>query len=216
MKYPSGLIVFDMDSTLIGIECIDEIARLNDCYTKVAEITKAAMEGKIDFSESLRQRVACLQGVSESSLQRLFNPIPLHPGAQELFAELKEKGWRRAIVSGGFTWFADRLAAELQADAVVANQLEVKDGQLTGRVVGDIVDAKIKAQSLQDLANQWGIPMSKTVAVGDGANDAMMLENAAVGIAYCAKPSLKRIADYCIEEPDLRQVLTCLSHSKLL
>lgn len=216
MKYPSGLIVFDMDSTLIGIECIDEIARLNDCYTKVAEITKAAMEGKLDFSESLRQRVACLKGVSESSLQALFNPIPLHPGAKELFSTLKEKGWQRAIVSGGFTWFADRLAAELQADAVIANQLEVSDGLLTGRVLGDIVDASIKASSLQALAKKWNIPMSKTVAVGDGANDAMMLEQAAVGIAYQAKPSLKRIADYCIDEPDLRQVLFCLENSQLI
>lgn len=216
MKYPSGLVVFDMDSTLIGIECIDEIARLNDCYTKVAEITKAAMTGKIDFSESLRLRVSCLKGVSEYSLQRLFDPIPLHLGAKELFADLKEKGWRCAIVSGGFTWFADRLAAELQADAVVANELEVKAGQLTGHLVGEIIDPEAKARSLQSLADAWHIPLSQTVAVGDGANDVMMLEKAEVGIAYRAKPALRSVANYCIEEPDLRQVLQCLERSMLL
>lgn len=216
MKHSSGLIVFDMDSTLISIECIDEIARLNNRYTKVSAITEAAMRGEIDFGESLKQRVACLEGIKECYLESLFNPIPFNPGALELIQVLKVAGWRTALVSGGFTWFADKVKTALKLDAVVANQLEVSNGELTGKVLGGIVDAKMKAHQLKLLAEKWQIPVNRTVAVGDGANDALMLEAAAVGIAFNAKPALQAVADYSVNSNNLLEILTCLEHSKLI
>ena len=202
MKHSSGLIVFDMDSTLIGIECIDEIARLNDRYTKVSAITEAAMRGEIDFSESLKLRVACLSGVKESDLESLFNPIPFNPGASELLLSLQNRGWKTALVSGGFTWFADKVQKALKLDAVLANRLEVVNGCLSGKVLGSIVDAKMKAQQLEILA--------------DSANDALMLETAAIGIAYNAKPALQAVADYSINSNSLLEIIPCLQHSKLI
>jgi phosphoserine phosphatase len=216
MKHSSGLIVFDMDSTLIGIECIDEIARLNDRYTKVSAITEAAMRGEIDFSESLKLRVACLSGIKESDLESLFNPIPFNPGAPELLLSLQNKGWKTALVSGGFTWFADKVQKALKLDAVLANRLEVVNGCLSGKVLGSIVDAKMKAQQLEILADKWSIPRERTVAVGDGANDALMLETAAIGIAYNAKPALQAVADYSINSNNLLEIIPCLQHSKLI
>lgn len=216
MKHSVGLIVFDMDSTLIHIECIDEIARLSNRYTKVSAITEAAMRGEIDFSESLTQRVACLEGVKESELESLFSPIPFNPGAIELIQAMQAAGWKTALVSGGFTWFADKLKVALNLDAVVANQLEVADGHLTGRVLGKIVDAQAKAQQLQQLAAQWNIPFERTVAVGDGANDALMLKAAAAGIAFNAKPALQAIADYSVNSNNLLEILDCLKQSKLI
>ena len=216
MKHSSGLIVFDMDSTLIHIECIDEIARLNNRYTKVSAITEAAMRGEIDFTESLTQRVACLEGIKESNLESLFSPIPFNPGAKELIQALQAAGWKTALVSGGFTWFANRVQAALNLDAVVANQLEVADGCLTGKVLGDIVDAQVKAAQLQQLAGHWNIPADRTVAVGDGANDALMLKAAAVGIAFNAKPALQAIADYSVNSNNLLEILGCLKQSELI
>ncbi|MCK7460424.1 phosphoserine phosphatase SerB [Idiomarina aminovorans] len=216
MKHSSGLIVFDMDSTLIHIECIDEIARLNNRYTKVSAITEAAMRGGIDFGESLQQRVACLKGVEESDLEKLFDPIPFNSGAAELIQTLKAAGWKTALVSGGFTWFADRVQQELNLDAVVANTLEVANGYLTGKVLGEIVDAKVKAQQLKVLAEKWQIPASRTVAVGDGANDALMLKMAAVGIAFNAKPALQAVADCSVNSNNLMGVMACMKHSKLI
>ncbi|MAA61827.1 UNVERIFIED_ORG: phosphoserine phosphatase [Idiomarina abyssalis] len=216
MKHSSGLIVFDMDSTLIHIECIDEIARLNNRYTKVSAITEAAMRGEIDFAESLTQRVACLEGIKESALESLFSPIPFNPGAKELIQALQAAGWKTALVSGGFTWFANRVQAALNLDAVIANQLEVADGCLTGKVLGDIVDAKVKAEQLQQLAGHWNIPSDRTVAVGDGANDAVMLKAAAVGIAFNAKPALQAIADYSVNSNNLLEILGCLKQSELI
>lgn len=216
MKHSSGLIVFDMDSTLISIECIDEIARLNNRYTKVSAITEAAMRGEIDFAESLKQRVACLEGIKECDLASLFNPIPFNPGALELIQILNAAGWRTALVSGGFTWFADRVKAALNLDAVVANQLEVADGSLTGRVLGQLIDAKAKAQQLRALAEKFQIPSNRTVAVGDGANDALMLKAAAVGIAFNAKPALQAVADYSVNSNNLIEIMACLEHSKLI
>lgn len=216
MKKNSGLIVFDMDSTLIGIECIDEIARLNNRYTKVSAITEAAMRGEIDFGESLKLRVACLEGIEESQLETLFNPIPFNPGAAELINKLKTAGWKTALVSGGFTWFAKKVQAALNLDVVVANELEVIEGKLTGNLLGQIVDARVKAQQLRALAEQWDIPVHRTVAVGDGANDALMLEAAAVGIAYNAKPALQAVADYSVNSGDLMGIINCLEHSELI
>ena len=216
MKHSSGLIVFDMDSTLIHIECIDEIARLNNRYTKVSAITEAAMRGEIDFVESLIQRVACLEGIKESDLESLFSPIPFNPGAKELIQALQAAGWKTALVSGGFTWFANRVQAALNLDAVIANQLEVADGCLTGKVLGDIVDAQVKAEQLQQLAGHWNIPSDRTVAVGDGANDALMLKAAAVGIAFNAKPALQAIADYSVNSNNLLEILGYLKQSELI
>jgi len=216
MKHSSGLIVFDMDSTLIHIECIDEIARLNNRYTKVSAITEAAMRGEIDFTESLTQRVACLEGIKESELESLFAPIPFNPGAIELIQALHAAGWKTALVSGGFTWFASRVQEALNLDAVVANQLEVVNGCLTGKVVGEIVDAQVKVQQLQQLAEYWNIPSDRTVAVGDGANDALMLQAAAVGIAFNAKPALQAIADYSVNSNNLLEILGCLENSELI
>lgn len=216
MKHSSGLIVFDMDSTLIHIECIDEIARLNNRYTKVSAITEAAMRGEIDFAESLTQRVASLEGIKESDLESLFSPIPFNPGAKELIQALQAAGWKTALVSGGFTWFANRVQAALNLDAVVANQLEVADGCLSGKVLGDIVDAQVKAEQLQQLAGHWNIPLDRTVAVGDGANDALMLKAAAVGIAFNAKPALQAIADYSVNSNNLLEILGCLKQSELI
>ncbi|MDV6317133.1 phosphoserine phosphatase SerB [Idiomarina sp. HP20-50] len=216
MKHSSGLIVFDMDSTLIGIECIDEIARLNNRYTKVSTITEAAMRGEIDFGESLKLRVACLAGIAESQLEALFNPIPFNPGAAELIHTLKAAGWKTALVSGGFTWFAEKVQSALNLDAIVANQLEVIDGYLTGNLLGDIVDANVKAQRLKSLAEKWSIPPERTVAVGDGANDALMLEAAAVGVAYNAKPALQAVADYSVNSSNLLEIIGCLQQSKLI
>ena len=216
MKYSSGLIVFDMDSTLIHIECIDEIARLNNRYTKVSAITEAAMRGEIDFAQSLIQRVACLEGIKECDLESLFSPIPFNPGAKELIQALQAVGWKTALVSGGFTWFADRVQSALNLDMVVANQLEVANGCLTGKVLGDIVDAEVKAAQLQQLAGHWNIPPERTVAVGDGANDALMLQAAAVGIAFNAKPALQAIADYSVNSNNLLEVQGCLKQSELI
>ncbi|RUO73505.1 phosphoserine phosphatase SerB [Idiomarina ramblicola] len=216
MKHSSGLIVFDMDSTLIRIECIDEIARLNNRYTKVSAITEAAMRGEIDFGESLKQRVACLEGINECDLDSLFTPIPLNPGAVELIQALKAAGWKVALVSGGFTWFADKLKTALNLDAVVANRLDVENGCLTGRVLGQLIDAKVKAQQLKALAEKWQIPPSRTVAVGDGANDALMLKAAAVGIAFNAKPALQAVADYSVNSNNLMEVMNCLEHSEFI
>ncbi|MCA1767087.1 MAG: phosphoserine phosphatase SerB [Idiomarina sp.] len=198
------------------MECIDEIARLNNRYTKVSAITEAAMRGEIDFGESLKQRVACLEGIKERDLEKLFSPIPFNPGAGKLIQTLKAAGWKTALVSGGFTWFADRVQKELNLDAVVANQLEVANGCLTGKVLGKIVDAKVKAQQLKALAEKWQIPASRTVAVGDGANDALMLKTAAVGIAFNAKPALQAVADCSVNSNDLMGIMACIEHLKFI
>ncbi|EKE82871.1 phosphoserine phosphatase SerB [Idiomarina xiamenensis] len=206
----AGLIAFDMDSTLISIECIDEIAALAGCKQAVSQVTEAAMRGDIDFQQSLRERVALLAGVEQTRLQQLFQPIPFNPGVQQCIATLQQAGWRCVLLSGGFTWFAERLQQALQLDAVVANQLEIEAGRLTGKVLGRIVDAQVKAQQLKMLAQRWQIPISRTVAVGDGANDRDMLLAAGTGVAYCAKPALNQIADIIYDQRDLSALATRL------
>lgn len=216
MKDNSGFIVFDMDSTLIRIECIDEIARLNDRYTKVSAITEAAMRGDIGFSESLHQRVACLAGVSETKLNSVFNPIPFQTGAKELVAYLKRLGWKTAVISGGFTWFADKVQQSLALDGSVANHLEVRDGCLTGKLMGAMIDASAKAEHLKQLAHRWDVPLNRTVAVGDGSNDRLMLQAAGVGIAFNAKPALQAVATYSVNSSSLQDILPYLARSKLI
>ncbi|WP_258808499.1 phosphoserine phosphatase SerB [Pseudidiomarina sp. CB1] len=206
-----GLVVFDMDSTLITIECIDELAALVGKKPEVSAITAAAMRGELDFAESLRARVALLRGVQEQQLETLFQPIPLSLGAAELLTWFHAQGWYTAVVSGGFTWFTERLAATIELDAHHANALQWAGGQLTGTVAEPIVDGASKARYLIELAQQWSIPLSNTIAVGDGANDVAMLTAAGFGVAYCAKPALRDVADLAIDFPDLMQLADHLS-----
>ncbi|MGM0525871.1 MAG: phosphoserine phosphatase SerB [Pseudomonadota bacterium] len=216
MTQATGLIVFDMDSTLIQIECIDEIASLTGAGAKVAEITERAMLGQLDFEQSLRKRVKCLSGVSETEFERLFSPIPLTPGAPELVSQLRRLGWKTALVSGGFSWFAQRVAKRLKLDDYQANDLVVVEQRLNGELFGNIVDAQYKAERLRQLQRRWSIPAGQTVAVGDGANDALMLKAADIGIAFCAKPALRAQADYCVDEQDLRRLIPVLTQAGLI
>ncbi|KMJ43662.1 phosphoserine phosphatase [Xenorhabdus khoisanae] len=206
-----GLLVMDMDSTAIQIECIDEIARLAGVGDKVAAITERAMQGELDFSESLRERVAQLAGADVSILQQVMDTLPLMPGLTSLVRKLQSLDWHVAIASGGFTFFADNLRQQLRLFAAVANQLEIKDGKLTGKVKGPIVDAKYKATTLIRLAKELDIPLSQTVAIGDGANDLKMIRKAGLGIAYHAKPKVYAQAKVAIRHADLMGVLCVLS-----
>ncbi len=198
-----GLALFDMDSTLITIECIDEIAALVGRKNEVAAITAAAMEGQLDFAQSLRERVLALEGVERDAFEQLFNPIPLTAGAAGLIKWLQQRGWKTALVSGGFTWFAERVQNELQLDVAIANQLQWQNERLTGYVEEPIVDAQYKANMVTELAQKFGIDADNTIAIGDGANDALMIQAAELGVAFCAKPALREIADIAIDEPNL-------------
>jgi phosphoserine phosphatase len=193
-----GVLVMDMDSTTIEIECIDEIAILAGVGEQVAEVTELAMQGKLDFAQSLHQRVATLKGSSEDILASVANDIPLMPGLETLVSHLKQYHWRVAIASGGFTYFADHLKELLKLDAAFANQLEIVDGKLTGRVLGHVVDAQVKADSLLELSKEYQIPHQQTVAMGDGANDLVMMAAASLGIAFHAKDIVKKQADTAI------------------
>lgn len=206
-----GLLVMDMDSTVIQIECIDEIAKLAGLGEKVSAVTERAMRGELDFAESLRSRVGCLNGVAVSQLAKIRNGIPLMPGLQNLLSVLKANGWKVAIASGGFTYFAEYLEQRLGLDASRANVLAQVEGRLTGTVVGDIVDAQVKAQTVLALAEQWGIPMRQTVAMGDGANDLKMMGVAALGVAFEAKPIVNEQADVAIRFSGLDAMLAYLS-----
>lgn len=193
-----GLLLMDMDSTVIAVECIDEIAKLTGAGDKVSEVTELAMQGKLDFAESLTSRVACLKGVELELLEQVRDALPIMPGISHLVGTLKQHGWKVAIASGGFTFFADYLQQRLGLDAAVANQLQSENGQLTGKVSGAIVDAQTKANTLTSLADKWGIPPEQTVALGDGANDLVMMSAASLGVAYHAKPLVRQKADAAI------------------
>ncbi|WP_354625369.1 phosphoserine phosphatase SerB [Psychromonas sp. MME2] len=206
-----GLILMDMDSTTIQIECIDEIARLYGVGDEVAAVTAQAMQGKLDFNESLRTRVSKLKDAPITILKEVADSMPLMPGLEVLIAGVKKAGWKIAIASGGFNYFADRLKQDLGFDHTVANTLEVSGEQLTGNVLGEIVNAQVKARTLAELAKQYDIPMSQTVAIGDGANDLLMMESAAVGIAIHAKPIVQEKADVALNVTDLYGALALLS-----
>ena len=205
-----GLVLMDMDSTAIQIECIDEIAALAGVGEEVAAVTRAAMEGALPFSESLRRRVAALSGADAGIIDEVIGRMPLMPGLTELVAGLKAMGWKVAIASGGFVPFARHLQQQLGLDAVFANTLEMADGKLTGKVLGDIVDAEAKARILEELAQQHGIPLSQTVAIGDGANDLKMLARAGLGVALHAKPLVQEQAPVCLNRLSLEGVLGLL------
>ena len=203
--------VFDMDSTLIDMECIDTIAASAGCGEKVAAITERAMRGEIDFTQSLLERVSLLQGVHLETLDVIRDELPVMPGAAELLSVLREHRWRTVLVSGGFTWFADELARRFNFDVVVSNFLEFDDNdRLTGTLGGRIVDAKVKADTLVQLTSQYGLPLSQVMAIGDGANDIPMLKAAGFGVAFMAKPALREVADYCLDEKDLSLILDVL------
>ncbi|WP_216897647.1 phosphoserine phosphatase SerB [Nocardia alni] len=204
------LIVFDVDSTLIQGEVIEMLAAHAGVEDQVRGVTEAAMRGEIDFSESLRQRVATLSGLSESVIDEVADSIELTPGARTTIRTLRRLGFRCGVVSGGFRQVIEPLAHELELDFVQANTLEVVGGRLTGKVVGEIVDRPGKAVALRRFAAEAGVPMEQTVAVGDGANDIDMLNAAGLGIAFNAKPALREIADAALSHPYLDAVLFIL------
>jgi phosphoserine phosphatase len=204
------LIVMDMDSTLIRIECIDELARMHGVVDQVSDITRRAMLGELDFEQSLRARVALLAGMPWAQVQKLADDLPVMEGAEKLIAVLKGLGMKTAVISGGFTFASDTLKRRLGLDYAYANTLEVKDGVLTGRVKDPIVTAQRKADLLEGLALQEGISLEQVVAVGDGANDAVMIEKAGLGIAFHAKPKLKERADTSLSAGGLDRILYLL------
>ena len=208
-----GLVLMDMDSTTIQIECIDEIARLYGVGEQVAAVTELAMQGKLDFNQSLRTRVSKLKGAPVSILQEVADNLPLMPGLLELIKGLKDAGWKVAIASGGFNYFADRLKEDYGFDEAVSNALEIEDQTLTGEVHGEIVNATVKARTLSELAERYDIPMSQTVAIGDGANDLLMLDASAIGIAIHAKPIVQEKAPVSLNHIDLQGALCILSAS---
>lgn len=207
----AGLLVMDMDSTAIKIECIDEIAKLAGTGEEVSAITAAAMRGELDFEQSLRRRVGTLKGASESILSDVRQNLPLMEGLTETLAELKKYGWKIAIASGGFTYFADHLKETLELDAAVSNQFEIINGILTGNVKGDIVHAQYKADTLQGLAKEFGISPENTVAIGDGANDLAMMAVADLGAAFHAKPKVQQQAQVVVNFADLTGLICLLS-----
>ncbi|MGF1727380.1 phosphoserine phosphatase [Photobacterium nomapromontoriensis] len=210
-----GLVVMDMDSTAIEIECIDEIAVLAGVGPQVAEVTERAMQGDLDFEQSLRQRVATLAGADASILETVRATLPLMPELRELVATLHHYGWKAAIASGGFTYFSDHLKQELRLAHAQSNKLEIIDGKLTGKVLGEIVDANAKARILHALAEEHGIALHNTIAVGDGANDLVMINAAGLGVAYHAKPKVEKAAPVAVRYADLGAVICLLSVSLL-
>ena len=194
-----GLCVMDMDSTLISIECIDEIADMMQIKPQISAITEAAMRGELDFAESLKQRVALLKGLPEAALQRVIDErLKLNPGAKEWIAACKANNIKTMVVSGGFTFFANHVQQLLGLDYAVSNTLEIVDGKLTGQIVGDIVDAERKAQELVKLRDNLGLKPDQTIAIGDGANDLKMMAVATAGVAYHAKPVVQAQATYAL------------------
>jgi phosphoserine phosphatase len=206
-----GLVVMDMDSTLISIECIDEIADMYGLKPQVAEITESAMRGEIEFAESLRRRVALLEGLDEGALQRVYDErLHLNPGAEFMLAELQKRGIKTLLVSGGFTFFTDRLKARIGLDYAQSNTLEITDGKLTGKVLGDIVDAQGKADALNRVREELGLAKEQVIAIGDGANDLKMMAIAGAGIAYHAKPVVRAQATFSLNHVGLEGVIALL------
>lgn len=201
------LICFDMDSTLIETEVIDELAMRAGVGDQVKAITESAMRGEIDFCESFRRRVALLKGLDESVMADIADNLPVTEGVSRMMAVLKRTGFKTAILSGGFTYFGNRLKQRFGFDYVYANELEIADGKLTGRYVGDIVDGKRKAELLRIIAQVENIDIAQTIAVGDGANDLPMLTTAGLGIAFHAKPKVKQTARQSISTIGLDGVL---------
>lgn len=207
------LVCFDMDSTLIEGEVIDELAKMTGVGDRVVAITEQAMRGELDFQQSLRARVALLAGLPEAKLRDVIRHLPITEGAERLIENLKRLGYRTAILSGGFTFFGHYLQQKLGIDHVYANELDIKDGLLTGEVRGDIVDGARKAELLKHLAAQERISLEQVIAVGDGANDLPMLSIAGLGIAFRAKPIVRQTAEHSISTLGLDGILYLLGFS---
>ena len=208
------LIVMDVDSTLIQGEVIEKIAAHAGQEAEVARVTEAAMRGDLDFEQSLRERVALLEGVPASALDSVYDSIELAPGARTMVRTLRRLGYRFAIVSGGFSQITDRLAADLGIHFARANELEIVDGVLTGRILGDVIDRAGKATALREFASEVGVPLDAVIAIGDGANDLDMINAAGLGIAYNAKPLVRDAADTSVNVPYLDAILYLLGISR--
>jgi phosphoserine phosphatase len=208
------LVFFDMDSTLVDMEIIDEMAQRAGVFKEVSRITEKARRGDIDFEEALVQRVALLKGLRVEELEKIRNDMKLSEGADELVATLKRLGFKLGVVSGGFYYFADYLKEKMGLDFVYANRLEIKDGRLTGKVLGTIVDNAYKAKIVNMVSSEQGILLDQTVAIGDGANDVLMLGQAGLGIAYNAKERLERAANMSLGRARLKNILYILGISE--
>lgn len=203
-----GLIAFDMDSTLITIECIDELADFAGKKEEVSAITEAAMRGELDYPESLRRRLGVLAGLDARVLARVFGErLLLSPGARELIEAVQNAGLRTALLSGGFTYFTERLRIELGLDFATSNELEIQGGKLTGRVIGEIVDAGVKARHLARLTQELGLRKEQVIAVGDGANDLLMMAEAGLSVAFRAKPATRAKASVALNHSGLDGIL---------
>jgi phosphoserine phosphatase len=214
LRHGIRLVVMDVDSTLVQGEVIEMLAEAAGCLEEVSKVTEAAMRGELDFEESLRARVAHLEGLDASALDRVYEDITLAPGARTMVRTLKRLGYRFAIVSGGFSRVTDRIADDLGIDFAAANDLEIVDGRLTGRLVGPVLDRAGKAAALRRFAAEVGVPVAATVAIGDGANDLDMLSAAGLGIAFNAKPVVQRAADTAVNVPYLDAIMYLLGISR--
>lgn len=207
------LVCMDVDSTFVQSELIDELAALMNCKDAVARITEAAMRGELDFRQALTERVKLLKGLSLERARTLLLKIPFTPGAESLVRTLKSLGFKVGLVSGGFTFFVDELRERFALDFAFANELEMENGVFTGRTKGPIIDAPAKAQTLRDMAKQFGYRAEQTIAVGDGANDMLMLQAAGLGIAFRAKPKLQAVADISLNQSSLNELLLLMGFS---
>ena len=212
---PDGmrLIVMDVDSTLINEEVIDILGEEAGIGDKVAAITERAMRCELDFRQALAERVGLLAGMDASVLDRVYHRTSFTPGALDLVRTAHARGWKVGVVSGGFHEVADRLVADAGIDRCLANTLEVADGKLTGRLIGDPVTKETKLEALRRWAGEYGIDMDHTVAIGDGANDIPMIQAAGVGIAFCAKPKTRAAAPYAIDERDLMRAFAIIDQN---
>ncbi|WP_019785121.1 phosphoserine phosphatase SerB [Streptococcus sobrinus] len=207
MTKTKGLLVMDVDSTLVQEEVIDLLGAEAGLGEKIAAITERAMNGELDFKQALEERVSLLKDLPEAIFEQVFQKIHFNRGAKELVNELHRRGYKVGLVSGGFHETVDHLAAAANIDYVVANRLEVKNGLLTGRTLGDIVTKEVKVAKLKEWAAENGLTLDQTIAMGDGANDLPMIQTAGIGIAFCAKPIVRQQAPYQINEPDLYKVI---------
>lgn len=206
-----GLLIMDMDSTIIDMECIDEIALLAGVGEKVAELTERAMQGELDFNQSLNARVGCLRGIAVHELEQLKSRLPVNPGFAQTISLLKSHGWIVGIASGGFTYFADYLQKTYELDFALSNTLAIEGNKLSGAVLGNIVNAQMKQHILQEQLHLHQINPQQSIAIGDGANDLLMMSEAALGVAYKAKPKVKIAADANIQFCGFEGLLYCLS-----